>query len=295
MELEEISCILCGREENPVAVTDEGWQCRKCRNCSLMYISPRPVRAEVVELYAHREPATVDSSLAEYMRRRAKVSLRAIERHGGAGTVLELGPGYGLFLEEASRRGFLPKGIELDPARANLIRKLGFNCETEPLSSESFRGELFDVVYHADVISHLYDPVGDLQEVRRHVRPGGLMAFETGNLGDVAPRYYRVYSSFQFPDHLFSFSVGNFAPLLRRAGFRLLELKRYNQLPLLLAMKLLLPLPNERKPGQPIVSGRSSLKRRIGYPVMHFTRYGVGRILPKGSQPQTVVAVARAE
>lgn len=300
MELETISCILCGRSDNPVAIEENGWRGLKCVDCSLIYISPRPGPADVVRLYAHRDTEGLDEVGEKSKRLQAQVSLRAIKSHGGKGSLLELGPGYGVFLQEARRKGFEVKGVELDQVRAAMIRDSGIPCVGEPLNPGTFGGELFDVVFHCDVISHLHDPLRDLQEMRRHVTLGGLMVFETGNAGDIAPRYYSAIRRFQFPDHLFLFSTRNFRSLLADTGFQLVEIRRYNQLPFLLLYRILsrsvAARPSSASPpaGSPAAGSRVRMTRKIAHRILHFIRYGLGRVLPKGRQPQTVVVVARA-
>ena len=104
-------------------------------------------------------------------------------------------------------------------------------CEQAPLGPASFGGKAFDVIYHSDVMSHFYDPVGEFRRMHAALRPGGWLIFETGNGGDVDPKYLEHVSVFQYPDHLFFFSLANVRALLELSGFDLVELHSYSVLP----------------------------------------------------------------
>ena len=49
--MEEIACIFCNIWNAQVLIEENGYLGRKCANCGLIYISPRPRAEAVVELY----------------------------------------------------------------------------------------------------------------------------------------------------------------------------------------------------------------------------------------------------
>ena len=51
--MEEIRCIFCDKKNDRVAVEENGYKGRKCSQCGLIYISPRPSINEIVDLYGH--------------------------------------------------------------------------------------------------------------------------------------------------------------------------------------------------------------------------------------------------
>jgi Zn ribbon nucleic-acid-binding protein len=51
--METISCILCRVDDSFPIIQENGYTGRKCRRCGLIYISPRPSREDIKDLYAH--------------------------------------------------------------------------------------------------------------------------------------------------------------------------------------------------------------------------------------------------
>jgi SAM-dependent methyltransferase len=313
--MEEINCIFCDHPNESVIIEENGYKGRKCSSCGLIYISPRPTFEEIVELYkrnsAHRSAEA--HIAAEFARRLyARHTLRIIGVFKPGGKILELGSGAGYFLDEARKRGYEPFGIEFNPVQAKFIReKMGIPCEEKPLDPSSFEGTLFDVVYHCDVISHFYDPIAEFEKFNAVLAKGGYVVFETGNLGEVEPRYLEHVSCFQYPDHLFFFNTRNLEELLSRTGFELVRIYRYSILPELRITNALMGVILYAKYGKagkksasasgctaPPTGGQVDfpLKKIIKRTWNYFTylvRYKLGSVLPKEGRPQTMIVVAR--
>ena len=139
------------------------------------------------------------------------------------------------------------------------------------------------------------------------------MVFETGNIGDMRLRDFRLFRRFQYPDHLFFFSTRNISQLLESTGFELLEIHRYVILPELLLERWRRSIrkwfrgrsgrhpgagqaPEVQRAHLPTHLGKGGLLQRLKTAdqyVNYLVRYGLGRIYPKGRRPQTMVIVAR--
>jgi SAM-dependent methyltransferase len=223
-------------------------------------------------------------------------TLRLLRRHRPQGRLLELGPGSGALLSAAREQGYDVAAVELNPVQVRFIREeLDVPCAE---SLDAVDG-LFDVIYHRDVLSHFSDPVQVFEQIHRRLKPGGLHIFETGN-GDFAPRYERLFASFQFPDHLFFFSQQSISLLLQRTGFVHVETDRYALTPVLLGQRLLAAVRRSAEPPQAAVAeirpaGRRGLSR-AAYAAIGRTRYalryGAGAIAPKERRPFTMIVVA---
>jgi len=234
---------------------------------------------------------------------------------------LDIGAGGGKFLQEARKAGYDVSGIELNPNQSEYVQqKLGIPCAAQPLAN-AYPDQKFDVIYHCDVISHFYDPIEEFCLMHDRLNKNGLVFFETGNIGDIAEKYYSVFPQFQYPDHLFFFGEKNIKILLQKTGFELLEIRRYSILPQLKVRQFLFWLFNNfrRKTTKEELketshdgtdspshssSSPSGSKQSQGVPLpgaikmlahafLHFLRYVVGRRLPKTRRPQTLVIIAR--
>jgi 2-polyprenyl-3-methyl-5-hydroxy-6-metoxy-1,4-benzoquinol methylase len=233
---ETIGCPLCDITASRAVIEENGFTGRQCSRCGLIYVSPRPTREEMADLYAEGDaflPPEFFIATAQSLPGRigARHNVRMLTRHVPRGSLLEIGPGAGTFLVEARRQGFDVHGVELNPRQAEFIS--GYHripCVTSLAAARELGSGQFDVVYHRDVISHFYDPIEEMRELAGLIRPGGYHVFETGNLGDVAPAQLRHIRRFQYPDHLFFYSERSLEKLLRRTGFELVHTHRYSML-----------------------------------------------------------------
>lgn len=173
--------------------------------------------------------------------------------------MLEIGAGAGYFLDEARKEGFKVYGTEVNNIEVNFMRnKLKIPCEKSSLNASSFKGKKFDIVYHCEVISHFYDPIREFKKINDKLKDKGMLVFETGNLGDVKEKYYKIFTRFQLPDHLFFFSENNLKELLERNGFKFIKVYRYSILPELLILKFRKNLEKIRKMDKNSLAGVQS-------------------------------------
>lgn len=321
--MNEIECIFCKTKSDRIAITENGYQGKRCPQCELIYISPRPSLNEIVDLYGHNEAhisaqAHIEADFAK--RLYAKHNLNLIPTAVKRGSLLEIGAGAGYFLDEARKIGFDPYGLEFNPVQANFVRdRLHIPCEESALSSSVFSGQKFDLVYHCDVISHFFDPIAEFQKMHEVMKDESFLVFETGNFAEVDPKYYQYIPSFQYPDHLFFFSIDNLCELLKQTGFEPIEIHRYSLLPQLMTMRALSKVKKsvkkvfsksrstspQVKPASTTIEaksqpGKSTIKRsaknlyKYFYQYINYLlRYKVGSIVTKAHHPQTVIVVAK--
>ena len=300
MTMEEINCLFCNISNTNIVITENGYSGRKCPDCNLIYISPRPSPVDIINLYKDNAAhITANAHISEnYLTRlHARHNLKIINRFKNNGTLLEIGPGGGKFLIEAAKQGFECYGAEFNPLQADYINNnLGIPCENS-LDVFSANKIYFDIIYHCDVLSHFYDPISEFNKINSLLKPGGFVVFETGNLGDVREKYYKYIDKFQYPDHLFFFSEKNIVELLKRTNFILMKMYNYSILPELFIMKLKTSL--RKKHNNPKINDSSSssqeknsIKRKLKDYVKYFLTYKLGYIAFKKGRPQTIVTVA---
>jgi len=308
--MEEIKCIFCNKSSDNVIIEENGFKGRKCPECNLIFISPRPNQKEILNIYNKNITYAKSHISNDYASRLvARNNLEIIKKFKRSGTLLEMGAGSGYFLDEAKKAGFDVCGIELNKYEAKFINNtLGIPCESSPLSDSSFGDKKFDIIYHRDVLSHLYDPISVFSIINRKLNDNGLVVFETGNLGDADLKYLKYFNYFEYPGHLFFLSRESLNKLLIRTGFELQGLFTYSLIPKLLFRKLADPISNRAKDkasadngsiksqSSDIASHESGLfniAKRVYLFMDYFACYKIGKIAPKERRPQTCIIVAR--
>ncbi len=321
--METITCIFCKtQQENRIFIQENGFTGRKCEQCGLVYISPRPSLSDIKNLYTHDQAqisAESHKSQGFIKRIYARHHLAILKRYALNGSLLEIGAGAGFFLDEARKSGFDVYGIEWNDRQRDFIRsELNIPCDAGTLQ-EAFENKRFDIIYHCDVASHFYDPIVEFSTMNKRLNPGGILMFETGN-GDFQEKYISAFTSFQYPDHLFFFSEKNIRDLLSLTGFELLHIYKWAILPQLMAKKLFSKFSpirdlNSKDREMPTQSGDSEasgiklttlpaskgavkkmlspIQQRGAEILSYALRYKVGYVYPKEQQPYTMIVVAK--
>ncbi|HEY7837223.1 MAG TPA: class I SAM-dependent methyltransferase [Terriglobales bacterium] len=172
-------------------VYKRGFAVLRCRECELVFTAVFPLRGSHHAIepsvdrpegrgYWTREATAREEALFEFYRREARALLQALPIRSGR--LLDIGCSFGVLVEEARRAGFDASGLEADLGAAEFARsKFGVEVFSGRLDQAVFPPGSFDVVVLNDVIEHILDPIPFVTEVRRLLRPGGILLLETPN------------------------------------------------------------------------------------------------------------------
>lgn len=298
--MKKIPCIFCDSFSDHIVIEENGYSGKRCPDCGLIYISPRPSLEEIIDLYGHDSAhITAEEHIFDEYRKRlyAKHHLKKLKRLVHPGSLLEIGAGAGFFLDEAKKAGFDPYGLEFNPQQGAFMRDtLGIPCEEKPLSTDIFGGKTFDTIYHCDVISHLFDPLHDFKMMNRLLNKDGILFFETGNFAEVDRAYYRYVHTFMYPDHLFFFGLNHLKTLLNQSGFELVFAKRYSILPQFWLKKKFGNHSNGNDYAETEhvqLSRSNNVSDKIKVWVNYLVRYRLGSLITNKKHPQTILIGAK--
>jgi 2-polyprenyl-3-methyl-5-hydroxy-6-metoxy-1,4-benzoquinol methylase len=136
------------------------------------------------------------------------------------GTLLEIGPGSGEFLQIAKAAGVNVEAVEHSAKLAEVLRREhGIPVACGMFEDLDMAGRVYDAAASFHVIEHTLAPWDHLRKVREIVRDGGLLFIATPNLGSwnrrIAGRRWPGYSA----SHLYLFDVKSLRRTLERAGW----------------------------------------------------------------------------
>jgi len=247
---EEVTCIFCGNSETeafdsgtyhlnllpPLSVV-------RCKQCDLLYMSPRPsatIRNEMahgklpptLEPYDHQPPNYVPASMSRAALFEKRWQWFETFLHPGT-FVLDIGCSSGIFLEIGKRKGYQTFGIEID------VEGLKRNLRNQQRVVQAFAEEIpfseasFHLVHAHHVFEHLADPLKAAREVFRILRPGGFLFIEVpnqfGNIMFIRDRiFHRVPQrkrSIRSIHHLYFFTRKTLVKLVAHAGFNVCVLQ----------------------------------------------------------------------
>lgn len=139
--------------------------------------------------------------------------------------LLEIGAAHGGFLRLASSAGFEATGIEMSPSIVEFARRtFEVDMRVGPLETAGFGDATFDVVVAFDVLEHVHDPAATLREVRRVLRPAGILLVQTPEYpARGAEELVAAADPFLVhlcaPEHVYLFSASSLEKILARTGF----------------------------------------------------------------------------
>jgi 2-polyprenyl-3-methyl-5-hydroxy-6-metoxy-1,4-benzoquinol methylase len=206
----------------------DGFTLERCRRCRLVFVNPQYTGESLAELYTIRDTAALTDLYARIVSplqiEQYRQSLRLLERGlPGRGRLLDFACAAGYFLEEASKAGWEAHGVDLGEwaKEAAEARGAQLNLHVGLLRDLRFPDHYFDVVYAAQVFEHLPQPREDLAEIRRILRPGGLLYVDVPNYRNLAG----VLGKDDFllntpPQHINYFTAHTLSFLLKSAGFQ---------------------------------------------------------------------------
>ncbi len=191
------NCLVCGgtrlmtvrteknsRSEDPVLARyfQEDSVLVRCADCGMRFVRRVPEEAEFYSrLYADGDrDISVDFQFSGKTGIFREI-LRSLRRHQARGPLLDYGTGTGAFLREAAHEKFEVLGIELGSAARRFAIAQGFAVSDAPVGKLPYETEALGAVTLIDVLEHLTDPAEILGEVRRVLRPGGLLYIKVPN------------------------------------------------------------------------------------------------------------------
>ncbi len=223
-----VVCPLCGSGSSEVRWKKGHAIYRRCLTCTLVFQYPRPSPAELSELYSrqyyHKDCQggdVIGYDDYEPDLPLAREILRPLFPPPVPGaTLLDVGCATGMALEAAREMGWDARGVEISPWASDVARKKGFSVEGKPLRECMFPDASFDAVTLFQVIEHFADPLAELQEIHRILKPGGRLVLETPNIESPPVRWlYGPRSILVQPDaHLVLFSKATIRRAIEESG-----------------------------------------------------------------------------
>jgi SAM-dependent methyltransferase len=148
--------------------------------------------------------------------------VRLLRSHGvPSGRVLDVGAGYGFFLEALERAGYQTDGMEISTHAVEQARRRtrGQVVEQGAEAPFPFPDDHFDAITLMDVIEHLQDYARTLASCRRCLKPGGKLFVITLNAHSLArPLLGKHWAWYQDPTHIHMFTPGMLREGLVQAG-----------------------------------------------------------------------------
>jgi len=233
--LEEIPCPLCGSFQKTKVYPKYYPRLVRCLSCGLIYTNPRLNKENLGQLYTKEYFQNDNSSIFGYqnyladenkIRKTFARRLKTIEKIKKVGFLLDIGCAMGFFMDEAEKRGWKTKGIEISEFAATFAEKnLGLDVMRGNIQEVNLPQNSFDLVILWDVIEHLDNPLVCLKKIHLALKKDGLLVFSTPNISSIPAKLTRHrWVGYKLSDeHLTYFSPETISLLCQKTGFKVVK------------------------------------------------------------------------
>lgn len=227
-----VPCPGCEAPDQPPSFVKEGFQYCHCSHCGSLFVSPRPSPSLLDAFYAESPSATYWAEVffpASIAARREKIFTPRVERilelldarQHHPGVVIDVGAGYGLFLDEYRRQRAGARLLAVEPGAklAEVCRNQGFETsETTVEDAHAWSGK-GDLVVCFEVLEHVFSPFEFVSSLTRLTAPGGYIVLSSlGADGFDVQVLWEHSNSVSPPHHLNFLGLNGYRRLFERAG-----------------------------------------------------------------------------
>lgn len=235
----KVSCPACN-SSNYNHKFDKGiFKFYECSRCGTLFINPRPSSEQLSSFYKnsksidfwskHIFPVSEKARTKNIFIPRAKLIVSLLKEHhvGKIETMLEIGPGYGSFLEVARDLKLAKNFLAVEPSRpaAQKCRKRGFDVFEEMIENVNLEKKV-DLVVNFELIEHLFNPKSFIKVCNKMLKKKGLFILTTPNIkGFDLMTLGKLSNNITGPNHLNYFNPKSLSRLLEDCGFEVLDVK----------------------------------------------------------------------
>lgn len=279
----EVHCPACGSYSSKEVFIKYGMHYVVCQDCSTMFINPRPT-PQILEHYYETSknyqywnkyifPASENARREKIFRPRAERLIAICNKYNTTTNILlEVGAGFGTFIEEAGKMDVFKKLIAIEPTPdlANTCRQKGIETIEKPVEKVTFDNEKIDVIASFEVIEHLFSPRDFISKCASILSPGGILILTCPNVQGFEISVLQKLSTSVDVEHLNYFNPSSLSHIVHECNLEVLELSTPGELDAELVRKKVLS-------GEFDISSQSFLKHvliddwdRLGIPFQKF-------------------------
>lgn len=254
--MEKEHCKICLEEKHTVVGTPRindnfprfeknAYRILQCRNCGFYFVAPE------IDLSQEEWQALYENDYFEGSQKtkwqieinkkelKERMSFICDALKTEKGKFLDMGCGEGFMLKEAEKNDFEPYGLDI---AYNLCEenKEKYNFFKGSIFEAKYPDDFFSVVYMDSVLEHLPNPVETLAELKRILKPGGVLLFIVPNEDSTMNSFIKFAYSITFqqekygkikpfvtPYHIQGFNKKSLRVLLNKLNLEVLSIKGF--------------------------------------------------------------------
>jgi SAM-dependent methyltransferase len=238
--VEDVRCALCNRDNKKVLYAfsseeipdseflgnkslQQKFRYVKCSFCGLVYLNPR-IRYHVL-MDSYKKATTIEKMCLKkkdkrkYIKRMEEISKYAnVDR----GNILDIGSGFGFFLNVAKKMGWNAIGTEPSFQFYKYSKRFGVKVWNKPFEKCKFPENFFHSITMLDVLEHIYDPLRLLMKCKSILNENGVLVIRTPDVNSIY-RYLKGKKWYFGLNHVNLFSDRSMKYLYKKTGFSMVK------------------------------------------------------------------------
>jgi SAM-dependent methyltransferase len=198
----------------------EHYRIVQCRQCGLVYTDPRRPAAAIWNDYEavvdERYLQEREGRIATFHRNIGPLEEMIVSHNGRR--LLDVGAHVGVFVHVAQERGWDAWGLEPSRWAVKEGCQQGLSMIQGGLRSAELDSDAFDAVTMWDVVEHLLDPLSEIREVARVLKPGGVFLVHTIDIDSLFSRLMGSRWPWLVEMHNYFFSPKTLGAMVEQAG-----------------------------------------------------------------------------
>jgi 2-polyprenyl-3-methyl-5-hydroxy-6-metoxy-1,4-benzoquinol methylase len=229
-----VFCPICDCSKSSFLFLKNGFDFVRCEECGCIYVNPQIQEKLLHDYYRGNDSdrfgglsssalwmdVIMNEKNQSWQRPYFEEAISILKKFKKTGKILDIGCSIGLFMEIAQKHSFSCIGLELEPNAANYARSRGFDVRLNTIEQSNFPEKSFDIITMFGVLEHLSRPKLILDEIRRCLKPGGVVMVIVPNVYSLAAMTLHEKSRmFNGRNHLQYFSWKSLPEIFERTGF----------------------------------------------------------------------------
>lgn len=219
-----MNCYLCHKKDVKLIYKINNRLIYRCLNDDLFFsIDKKDGRFDYDQEYYEAYPYS--QSQQSYFQN--KLDKLIALTHEKAPAILDVGCGWGNFLQVVKNNHLPYLGIDLSPSAVKICREKKLNCQiTDLIKLSKIKGKRYSVITFFQVIEHMKNPLEYLAAAKKLLKKNGVILITTPN--NQSPLRYLFghnWSAYNTPSHYFFYSKKSLVQLLNLIGFSSFKIK----------------------------------------------------------------------
>lgn len=202
-----------------------------CLDCGMIFESPRYDAQTIIKGYMNSSEADHDSQYHMRVNSFFNALKKQAKRIPTPGSkVLDIGTAGGAFLEAAERYGYDVYGMEPSLDLVKRGQNRGLQIEQGTIESHNFEPNSFEMICLWDVIEHLPTPKAALIEIKKLLKPNGILLINFPDIGTMQAKLAGKRFWWILSVHLHHFTRDTISKIFIKSGFEAFHFQRYWQI-----------------------------------------------------------------